>query len=211
MQLILWVSLALVGISSLRALMAYNRNPSRPIDWHVVRMLPALFVNAHNLHEWVTTLIKENGGSFQLWGPWFTNMNYYFTDDPRNVEHVLRLNFNNYPKGPNHSDIFRDLLGDGIFNADNELWLLQRKASSLKLKSRACKKFADETIISSVNEKLLPILHHLCGNATLIDLQDLMLRFTFDTVCIVGFGMDMGYLSHEIPSIPFASAFRACP
>ena len=66
MEVILWAGLALVGISSLRALMAYNRNLSRPIDWPVVRMLPALFVNAHNLHEWVTTLIKENGGSFQL-------------------------------------------------------------------------------------------------------------------------------------------------
>ena len=79
------------------------------------------------------------------------------------------------------------------------------------MKSRLCKEFTDETIIVSVNKKLLPILHHFCGTATPIDLQDLMLRFTFDTMCIVGFGMDVGCLSQDLPSIPFASAFRACP
>ena len=208
MEVILWACLALVGISFLRALMAYNRNSSRPIDWPVVRMLPGLLMNAQNLYEWLTILLIETGGNFQFWGPWFTNINYYVTADPRNVEHVLRLNFNNYPKGPNFTDIFRDLLGNGIFNADNELWQLQRKASSLQMKSRLCKEFTDETIIVSVNKKLLPILHHFCGTATPIDLQDLMLRFTFDTMCNVGFGMDVGCLSHDLPSIPFASAFE---
>ena len=208
MEVILWACLALVGISFLRALMAYNRNSSRPIDWPVVRMLPGLLMNAQNLYEWLTILLIETGGNFQFWGPWFTNINYYVTADPRNVEHVLRLNFNNYPKGPNFTDIFRDLLGNGIFNADNELWQLQRKASSLQMKSRVCKEFTDETIIVSVNKKLLPILHHFCGTATPIDLQDLMLRFTFDTMCNVGFGMDVGCLSHDLPSIPFASAFE---
>ena len=208
MELILWVSLALVGIGSLRALMVYNKNPSQLVDWPVVRMLPALLANAHNVYDWLTTLLIDNGGSFQFWGPWFTNINYYYTADPMTVEHVLRLKFNNYQKGPDHHAIFQDLLGDGIFNVDNALWSLQRKSSSLQLNSRESKTFNDETIIKSVNEKLLPILHHLCVGGTPIDLQDLMLRFTFDTMCILGFGMDTGYLSHDLPLITFASSFE---
>jgi fatty acid omega-hydroxylase len=37
------------------------------------------------------------------------------------VEHVLKANFDNYPKGAYYQERFAELLGDGIFNADGEL------------------------------------------------------------------------------------------
>ena len=52
------------------------------------------------------------------------------TRDPRNVEYMLKQNFSNYPKGPFFNSITHDLLGKGIFNADGEDWVMQRKTAS---------------------------------------------------------------------------------
>ena len=52
------------------------------------------------------------------------------TRDPRNVEHMLKTNFDNFPKGEAFHDSVHELLGDGIFNADGDLWYKQRKTAS---------------------------------------------------------------------------------
>jgi hypothetical protein len=50
------------------------------------------------------------------------------------VEHILKTNFENYIKGPIFLANMRDLLGDGIFNADGALWSAQRKTASLEFR-----------------------------------------------------------------------------
>ncbi len=55
---------------------------------------------------------------------------FIFTTNPENVEHILKTNFENYEKGPFFRDRFHDLLGNGIFNADGDVWRPQRKISS---------------------------------------------------------------------------------
>jgi fatty acid omega-hydroxylase len=45
-----------------------------------------------------------------------------------------------------------------------------------------------------------------CGR-TPIDFQDLFLRYTFDNICMVGFGVDPGCLAPGLPVVPFAQAF----
>ena len=40
------------------------------------------------------------------------------TNDVQNITHVLKTNFDNYPKGPDMKVKFQDVLGDGIFNAE---------------------------------------------------------------------------------------------
>ena len=52
------------------------------------------------------------------------------TADPRNVEHILSANFENYGKGPEFYRRFHVLIGDGIFNVDGKLWYMHRKLSS---------------------------------------------------------------------------------
>jgi hypothetical protein len=44
--------------------------------------------------------------------------NYIMTNDVDNVTHILKTNFDNYPKGPDIKTKFQDLLGNGIFNAE---------------------------------------------------------------------------------------------
>ncbi|CAI5525690.1 unnamed protein product [Closterium sp. Naga37s-1] len=40
-----------------------------------------------------------------------------------------------------------------------------------------------------------------------IDIQDILLRYTFDNICRIGFGVDPGCLAAGLPDIPFARAF----
>eukprot|EP00850_Spirogloea_muscicola_P023012 SM000323S12624 [mRNA] locus=s323:36642:38991:- [translate_table: standard] len=42
-----------------------------------------------------------------------------------------------------------------------------------------------------------------------VDLQDVLLRFTFDNICQVGFDVDPGCLLRGLPEVPFARAFDA--
>jgi hypothetical protein len=51
-------------------------------------------------------------------------------NDPDVLEHVLKTNFWAYEKGPVVQDMFRDLLGTGIFSADGDHWKWQRKMAS---------------------------------------------------------------------------------
>lgn len=96
----------------------------------------------------------------------------------------------------------------GIFNADGHLWQQQRKITSLQINSRLFKQFAESTVLEMVTKKLLPSLWHFCEEKSQVDFQDLMLRFTFDTVCLVGFGVNTGCLSPKLPVVPFAKAFE---
>lgn len=41
-----------------------------------------------------------------------------------------------------------------------------------------------------------------------MDLQELLLRFTFDNVCVAAFGVDPGCVALDLPEIPFAKAFE---
>lgn len=40
------------------------------------------------------------------------------------------------------------------------------------------------------------------------DLQDVLLRLTFDIVCIAGLGDDPETLAADLPHVPFAKAFE---
>lgn len=58
------------------------------------------------------------------------------TRRPENLEYVLKTNFANYPKGRSFTYPSHDLLGQGIFNSDHELWKMQRKTASLEFSTR---------------------------------------------------------------------------
>ena len=63
------------------------------------------------------------------------------TTDPRNVKHILNDKFSNYKKGEFLRGVLRDLLGDGIFNADDENWKQQRKIASYAFTQNIFKDF----------------------------------------------------------------------
>ncbi|GBC05785.1 hypothetical protein RclHR1_06420008 [Rhizophagus clarus] len=127
-------------------------------------------------------------------------------NSPELLEHVLKTKFENYVKGTKFSKIVYDVLGDGIFNADGDMWKFQRKLASHLFRGQnfrdvICVVFKEETKI------LLNILKDAAKSGDIIDLQDLFFRFTLDTFGKITFETDFGSLTHPENPVPFAEAF----
>ncbi|XP_051187354.1 cytochrome P450 86B1 [Lolium perenne] len=178
-------------------------------SWPVVGMLPSLLLGVRgDMYEWITGVLKSRGGTFTFRGPLFTNLHCVVTADPRNLEHLLKTKFGNFPKGPYFRDTVRDLLGDGIFGADDEVWRAQRKAASLEFHSAEFRALTASSLVELVHRRLLPVLAETEAAGAAVDLQDVLLRLTFDNVCMIAFGVDPGCLQKGLPEIPFARAFE---
>ncbi|CAL0334221.1 unnamed protein product [Lupinus luteus] len=177
--------------------------------WPVLGMLPSLVTGVRiNTYEWLTDILSHQNGTFRFKGPWFSSLNSIITSDPRNIEHLLKTNFTNFPKGTYFKDTVRDLLGDGIFNADNETWQKQRKTASIEFHSTKFRQLTTDSLYQLVHSRLLPVLESCAKKSVAVDLQEILLRLTFDNVCMIAFGVDPGCLSLELPEIPFAKAFE---
>lgn len=72
-------------------------------------------------------------------GPCFRYGAIFYTDNPANVRHILRDNFANYEKGKVWRSFFREILGNGIFNADGEIWASHRKIAAKLFSRNLCK------------------------------------------------------------------------
>jgi len=178
-------------------------------NWPIFGMLPYLIKGLKtNLYEWITDILKHHNGISRFRGEWFTSLNYVITSEPQNLEHVLKTKFTIYPKGNYFRDIVSELLGDGIFAADNETWQKQRKIASIEFHSTNFRKLTIESIFELVNNRLIPVLGLSLKKNVAIDLQDILLRLTFDNVCMIAFGVDPGCLQPHLPEIPFAAAFE---
>ncbi|XP_004505709.1 cytochrome P450 86B1 [Cicer arietinum] len=177
--------------------------------WPFLGMLPSLLIGLRtNLYEWISDTLKTQNGTFRFKGPLFSSLNCIVTSDPRNVEHLLKTKFILFPKGTYFRNTVQDLLGDGIFNADDEKWQKQRKTASIEFHSTKFRKLTTESLFELVHKRLLLVLQESVENSVSIDLQDILLRLTFDNVCMIAFGVDPGCLRKGISQIPFAKAFE---
>ncbi|MCJ1316772.1 hypothetical protein MMC15_002093 [Xylographa vitiligo] len=120
-------------------------------------------------------------------------------NDPENVEHVLKNN-ELFIKG----DFFRsrswDLFGNGIINADGELWRIQRKAG--------LRFFSNANLKTFINEVLPPLLADTkrdldaaLYDEAVVDLQNVLLELTTRLMGKMAYDMDM----HG--GLPFSKAF----
>ncbi|KAK6931730.1 Cytochrome P450 [Dillenia turbinata] len=177
--------------------------------WPFIGMLPSLIAAVRgNCYEWISDVLCRQNGTFTFKGPWFSNLQCVVTSDPRNIEHLLKTKFSNYPKGVYFRDTVQDLLGSGIFNADDDTWKQQRKTASIEFHSAEFRQLTTESLLELVHSRLLPVLEDSVKNSLAVDLQDILLRLTFDNVCMIAFGVDPGCLQPGLPSIPFARAFE---
>ncbi|KAL4283931.1 hypothetical protein GQ457_16G009660 [Hibiscus cannabinus] len=185
-----------------------------PRVWPLVGSLPVLFVNRRRIHDWIAGNLRSTGGSatyqtctialpFLAWKQGF----YTVTCHPKNIEHILKTRFDNYPKGPHMQAAFHDLLGQGIFNSDGETWLIQRKTAALEFTTRTLRQAMARWVNRTIKDRLWCILDKASNEKKSVDLQDLLLRLTFDNICGLTFGKDPVTLSPELPANPFAVAF----
>ncbi|PIN13098.1 Cytochrome P450 CYP4/CYP19/CYP26 subfamily [Handroanthus impetiginosus] len=177
-----------------------------PTNWPLVGMMPAVLQNLHRAHDYVTEVLSACGGTFELKGPWFCNLDMLFTSDPANIHHIFSRNFSNYPKGPDFRKIF-EILGDGIFNADFELWEVHRKTTLSLLTHAKFSTCLERTVWHKVETGLLPVLDYFCKQGTDFDLQDVFQRFTFDNISKLVLDYDPCSLCVELPYVPSEKAF----
>ena len=110
-------------------------------------------------------------------------------------------------------DVLYELLGSGIFNVDGQVWMIQRKIASHEFSTNSLKHFISVTVTSEISKRLIPILSRTSDQNTVIDLQDVLQKFSFDNICNVAFGVDPACLSSDYEkhensvSLSFAKAF----
>ncbi|XVE59544.1 hypothetical protein DITRI_Ditri05aG0054300 [Diplodiscus trichospermus] len=156
-----------------------------------------------NLCDWYTHLLrKSRTGTIYI-----HVLGNTVTANPENVEHILQTRFENYPKGKPFSALLGDLLGRGIFNVDGDSWKFQRKIASLELGSISIRMHAFDIVTSEIHSRLIPLLSSVSGKEQVLDLQDVLRRFSFDNICKFSFGLDPGCLKLSLPSSEFAEAF----
>ncbi|XP_020597511.1 cytochrome P450 86B1, partial [Phalaenopsis equestris] len=179
-----------------------------PMQWPLLGNMPSFAVHIHHVYDWGTQTLVKAGGTFPFRGVMFARFYGVVTADPSNLEYILKTNFSNFPKGRYYRERFVDFLGDGIFNADDAVWRDQRRAATAEMHTSRFVEYSADTIRELVYQKLLPLLRRLAENSTVVDLQDVFLRFTFDNICTAAFGVDPGCLAADLPEVPFAKAFE---
>ncbi|XP_058096319.1 noroxomaritidine synthase 2-like [Magnolia sinica] len=174
-------------------------------NWPIIGMLPSLLLNMHRLHDWCTEVLGATGRTFVFKGPWFGCMDMLITCDPANINHILTTNFANFPKGSDYVEIF-DVHGDGIFNSEADVWRLQRRMAHTQIKFKGFRQFVAKTSREMVENRLIPLLKDMAHQSKVVDLQDLLQRFSFDRTCVLVFGVNPNCLSVDFPTVPFAVA-----
>ncbi|BAT98253.1 hypothetical protein VIGAN_09189600 [Vigna angularis var. angularis] len=179
-----------------------QRNKKGPKTWPFFGAAIEQLMNYDRMHDWLVNYLSKSK-TVVVPMPFTT---YTYIADPNNVEHVLKTNFNNYPKGRVYHSYMKVLLGDGIFNVDGETWKKQRKTASLEFASRNLREFSTK-VFREYALKLSAILIQASILNQEIDMQELLMRMTLDSICKVGFGVEIGTLSSNLPKNSFADAF----
>ncbi|KAB5519278.1 hypothetical protein DKX38_023597 [Salix brachista] len=155
----------------------------------IVGALPEFVRNRHRFLEWTTEILSHcpaNTAVFHRPG----KVHGIITASPLNVEHILKTNFENYPKGDRFINLLEDFLGRGIFNSDGELWRVQRKTASYEFNTKSLRNFVMDNVEVEISTRLVPVLAKASKTKQVLDLQDILERFAFDNICKVAFNVD---------------------
>ncbi|CAM0150333.1 unnamed protein product [Urochloa decumbens] len=179
-----------------------------PRSYPVIGCLVAFYQNRRRLLDWYTELLAASPTQTIVVDRLGARRTVV-TANPANVEHILKSNFGNYPKGKPFTDILGDLLGTGIFNVDGELWYAQRKLVSHEFSARALRELEFAVLEDEARSRLVPALALAAARGAAVDMQDLLRRFSFDVICRVSLGVDPGCLDPALPAAPprLAAAF----
>ncbi|CAH9097100.1 unnamed protein product, partial [Cuscuta europaea] len=189
-----------------------SRSLKGPRVWPLLGSLPGLIENSERMHDWIADNLRACGGTYQTCicaVPFLARKQGLITVtcDPKNLEHILKTRFDNYPKGPTWQSVFHELLGQGIFNSDGDTWLFQRKTAALEFTTRTLRQAMGRWVNRAIKLRFCPILQTAQQEGKSVDLQDLLLRLTFDNICGLAFGKDPETLAEGLPENAFALAF----
>ncbi|KAI7728197.1 hypothetical protein M8C21_012889 [Ambrosia artemisiifolia] len=168
-----------------------------PQSYPLIGNLIGFLRNQHRYHDWVTDMLSTTP-TLQVNG--FLGLSHsIWTADPTNLEHILGSNFPNYVKSSRYTSVMQELLGSGIYNSDGILWASHRKITGPEFAVVSLKTFISDIVQSQLSKSLIPLL--ISAGSNTFDMQHVLRKFSFDTICNVAFGVD--------PWSSFAQAFDA--
>ncbi|OBZ86583.1 hypothetical protein A0J61_05360 [Choanephora cucurbitarum] len=173
--------------------------------WPLVGNLPSLLKNVTRLHDFMLDSCNQLGALTMTMSS-LGIPRHIGTLDPKNVEHILKNNFENYIKGPEFHTGMMDLFGNGIFNANGEEWKYQRKTASAIFN---VKNFRDQFTIVFVGELEImskAIFEEAVDRNQAVDFHETMFKFTLDSFIMLGFGVQLNSILTK-GQVPFAHAF----
>lgn len=131
------------------------------------------------------------------------------TSNAKNIEHVLKTNFDKHLKGDTII-ILEDFLDRSIFNTNGDHWKLQCKIAILEFNTKTIRTFILDNIHYEAIDHLLLLLSKATAASETLDLLDLLDRFTFDNICKVPFNIDPACVKGETKDTGrFTRAFEA--
>ncbi|XP_071691140.1 cytochrome P450 704C1 [Rutidosis leptorrhynchoides] len=167
----------------------YNRPQTKkyhPIGGTVFHM----FYNFKKLHHYMAGLAAKHK-TFRMISPVQREI---YTTDPVIVEYILKTNFENYGKGTFAYTWLEDFLGDGIFTVDGDKWREQRKLSSHEFSTKILRDFSGVTFRKNAIKVGNMFLEAANNNQT-VDINDLFMKATADSIFKVAFGYELDNLS----------------
>ncbi|CAA7391778.1 unnamed protein product [Spirodela intermedia] len=130
-----------------------------------------------------------------------------YTCDPAVVEHILSSNFRGYGKGWYFYETMEALLGDGIFVVDGSKWLHQRKLSSRQFSTRFLRDYSGSVFKNNAT-KLAEVISDAAASDEVIDVQELFMKSTMDSIFEVAFGVQLNCVQgSDKEAAEFARAF----
>nr|GLL48239.1 cytochrome P450 94A2-like [Ipomoea trifida] len=79
---------------------------------------------------------------------------------------------------------------------------------SRNFESKAFIVFIENITKKEIDGRLFPLLSDAADKKTILDFQDILRRFTFDVVAMLGLGHDLAYLTPSLPEMEFGDAIE---
>ncbi|KAL0408189.1 UNVERIFIED_CONTAM: cytochrome [Sesamum radiatum] len=153
------------------------KGPKGPRLWPVLGSLPGLIENNSRMHEWIAENLRACGGTYQTC--------------------IFAVPFLARKQG----------LVTVTCDPKNLEHILKRKTAALEFTTRTLRQAMARWVSRAIRDRFCPILKTAQLEGKPVDLQDLLLRLTFDNICGLAFGKDPQTLSPGLPENSFASAF----
>jgi cytochrome P450 len=127
-----------------------------------------------------------------------------YINDPPSLEFVLSTKFDSYVKKGLITEALGDVLGHGILVSDGHQWYKQRKLG-VKVFTAKSFKYLLDNVLSAYIHVLLSVLEKASEQNDVVDVQQFLQQFFFDSFCEMGFGVKISTLSGD--SSDFSDAF----
>jgi cytochrome P450 len=173
-----------------------------PPAYPIVGSLPELLRNKHRYFDYQLENQKKYGKMIVIVGHGIWNQpRFVQVHDPELVKHFLQTNFKNYIRGTSNMR-FHKLFGTGIFVANGHSWKKQRQTARPLFTPNSLQ--GVHHVFVERAQKVIQIFKEAQDKGHPIDIQDVFMRYTLDSIGEVGFGYNIDSLSHPVP---FSQAF----